>query len=300
MKRRLIVSDGQRERELLLVGTIVVGRDPACDISEDGDSLLSRRHSEFVAGPDGVIVRDLGSRNGTFVNGVKIAEGPIRPGDVVHIGHLRLRYVEGDEPVAAARAAAPAAGAVAAAGRSEDDEVTRIIQSVRPLPPAPAPAPVASAVPDEDERTVVTPRPGAAPRPAPVSSGGPAASDDERTVFVTSGSGVRAPVADVSPRQAPPLPDAPAASGPGPAPALATFVSVEVFGVAAIVFLATVVAVFLGRSELVGGGAAAGAFLKWLAAPFAIAVLAAWRASRAIVRRIGRTSTTDNEEGLGV
>ena len=47
MSRRLIVSDGRRDRELLLVGRIVVGRDPTCDIG-DGNSLLSRRHAEFV------------------------------------------------------------------------------------------------------------------------------------------------------------------------------------------------------------------------------------------------------------
>jgi predicted component of type VI protein secretion system len=294
----LIVSDGQRERELLLVGTIVVGRDPACDVSEDGDSLLSRRHTEFVAGPDGVVVRDLGSRNGTFVNGVKVAEGPIRPGDIVHIGHLRLRYVEGDEPAAAARPAARAAGAIAAASPSEDEEVTRIIQAVRPVPPAQATVPVAA---DEDDRTVVTPRPGAAPGPAPVSTGSPVASDDERTVFVTSGSGVRVSAPGPSSRPMPPAPDATSAARPGPVPSeIGTFVSVQVFGVAAMAFLAAIVGVFLGRSELFAEGASAGAFLKWLAAPIAIAVLSAWRASRLITRRIGRTLTTDNEEGLRV
>ena len=48
MSRKLIVNDGKRQRELLLVGTMVVGRDPSCDISE-ADPLLSRRHVEFVS-----------------------------------------------------------------------------------------------------------------------------------------------------------------------------------------------------------------------------------------------------------
>ena len=101
MSRKLIVNDGRRERELLLVGTMVVGRDPACDIS-DADPLLSRRHVEFIAGAKDVIVRDLGSRNGILINGVKIAQGVLRGGDVVQIGHLQLRFVEDSAPLVAA------------------------------------------------------------------------------------------------------------------------------------------------------------------------------------------------------
>ena len=51
MSRRLIISGGSRPRELVLVDTLVVGRDPACDISETNDPLLSRRHAAFTAGP---------------------------------------------------------------------------------------------------------------------------------------------------------------------------------------------------------------------------------------------------------
>ena len=50
MSRRLIVSGGSRPRELVLVGTLIVGRDPACDISETNDPLMSRRHAAFNAG----------------------------------------------------------------------------------------------------------------------------------------------------------------------------------------------------------------------------------------------------------
>lgn len=92
MKRVLVLSDGVRERELQLAGRIVVGRDPSCEVSHD-DSLLSRRHAEFVADGDVVSVRDLGSRNGVFVNGARIAEHILEPGDVVQIGPLRGRCV---------------------------------------------------------------------------------------------------------------------------------------------------------------------------------------------------------------
>ncbi len=101
MIRKLVISNGRSERELLLVGHIVIGRDPACHVSEP-DPLLSRRHAEVIAGPQGggVIVRDLNSRNGMLVNGEKAHERVLLPGDVVQLGGLQLRYVE-EQPRAA-------------------------------------------------------------------------------------------------------------------------------------------------------------------------------------------------------
>jgi pSer/pThr/pTyr-binding forkhead associated (FHA) protein len=72
---------------------MVIGRDPMCDVS-DSDPLLSRRHAEFKESASDVRVRDLGSRNGILVNGVKQAEAVLRAGDVVQIGHLQVKYVE--------------------------------------------------------------------------------------------------------------------------------------------------------------------------------------------------------------
>jgi pSer/pThr/pTyr-binding forkhead associated (FHA) protein len=94
MSRRLIVSGGSRPLELHMVGTLLVGRDPACEISEQTDPLLSRRHAAFSADRSDVVVTDLGSRNGILVNGVKTREATLRNGDVVQIGHLQVRYVD--------------------------------------------------------------------------------------------------------------------------------------------------------------------------------------------------------------
>ncbi len=107
MNRRLIVSGGSRPRELMLVGTLIVGRDPACDISETNDPLMSRRHAAFDAGARHVTVKDLGSRNGILVNGVKRSESVLDSGDVVQIGHLQVRYVNEVGPF---RDAPPAGG----------------------------------------------------------------------------------------------------------------------------------------------------------------------------------------------
>lgn len=157
MSRKLIVSDGTRERELQLVGRIVVGRDPTCDITHD-HSLLSRRHAEFVSAGELVVVRDLGSRNGVFVNGTKTAEHSLRPGDVVQIGPLRAQYVvDGvplsiapedhdtdrtsvrrppalDNPPAAAPARPlPASAAAPVLADDDDDDATRLVSARRPV-----------------------------------------------------------------------------------------------------------------------------------------------------------------------
>ena len=94
MSRRLIVTGGGRPRELVLVDTLVIGRDPACDISDINDPLLSRRHAAFVGNAGDAIVRDLGSRNGILVNGIKTPEARLRSGDVVQVGHLQVKFID--------------------------------------------------------------------------------------------------------------------------------------------------------------------------------------------------------------
>lgn len=94
MSRRLIVSGGSRPRELVLVDTLIVGRDPGCDISEHNDPLMSRRHAAFSADAKNAVVKDLGSRNGILVNGSKTSQALLRNGDVVQIGHLQVKFVD--------------------------------------------------------------------------------------------------------------------------------------------------------------------------------------------------------------
>jgi hypothetical protein len=91
--RKLIIGNGRTERELVVVGNLLIGRDPACHVSEP-DPLLSRRHAEILCSVHGVSVRDLDSRNGVLVNGEKTREQVLFSGDVVQMGHLQLRYVE--------------------------------------------------------------------------------------------------------------------------------------------------------------------------------------------------------------
>jgi pSer/pThr/pTyr-binding forkhead associated (FHA) protein len=98
VSHKLLVKDQLGEREVLLIDTVAVGRDPRCDISQ-ADPVLSRRHAEFVASGQGVIVRDLSSRNGILVNGRKMQEAVLRPGDVVQISQLAVTFLSSIDAV---------------------------------------------------------------------------------------------------------------------------------------------------------------------------------------------------------
>ena len=72
---------------------LTVGRSGQNDVAVDGDEFASARHVRFEPRRDGVWVQDLGSTNGTYVNGVRI-DGARRlaPGDVVRVGETDLRF----------------------------------------------------------------------------------------------------------------------------------------------------------------------------------------------------------------
>ncbi|MGH3442241.1 MAG: FHA domain-containing protein [Nitriliruptorales bacterium] len=72
----------------------IVGRHPDCEIFLH-DVTVSRRHSEFARGPDGFTLRDLGSLNGTYVNGQRVEERHLAGGDEVQIGRFKLLFLEG-------------------------------------------------------------------------------------------------------------------------------------------------------------------------------------------------------------
>jgi pSer/pThr/pTyr-binding forkhead associated (FHA) protein len=72
---------------------LTIGRGGQNDVSIEGDEFASARHARVEPRRDGVWVQDLGSTNGTHVNGVRI-DRPRRltDGDVVRIGETELRF----------------------------------------------------------------------------------------------------------------------------------------------------------------------------------------------------------------
>ena len=86
--------------EIPLEDGLLFGRNAAGDGSLGGDSELSREHANFQQEPGGgFLIRDLGSMNGTFVNGTRIKEAAaIRPGDVILLGASELLELAGALP----------------------------------------------------------------------------------------------------------------------------------------------------------------------------------------------------------
>lgn len=94
----IVDIDGQR---YLLTGPVtVIGRGSEADIVVD-DSGVSRRHLEIRVTPAGVVATDLGSTNGTFVEGHRIDAATLVDGNTITMGRTRLMFWtgadEGDE-----------------------------------------------------------------------------------------------------------------------------------------------------------------------------------------------------------
>ena len=73
--------------------SIVIGRSPDADLIVD-DQYASLRHARISELPDGsLVVEDLGTVNGTFLNGRSIFRPtPFRPGDVLRVGRTQIPW----------------------------------------------------------------------------------------------------------------------------------------------------------------------------------------------------------------
>ncbi|MGC9973913.1 MAG: FHA domain-containing protein [Gaiellaceae bacterium] len=81
------------ERLELTHEPLTIGRGPLNDLQLDQDDFASGRHALVDPRRDGVWVEDLGSTNGTFVNGVRLTSNRrLAPGDVLRIGETDFRY----------------------------------------------------------------------------------------------------------------------------------------------------------------------------------------------------------------
>jgi len=85
MPRLVVRSGSDVGRSCEIDGSVIVGRDPTCDLALN-DTLVSRRHVRLRGTPTGYVVEDLNSTNGIRLNGVPIRDGEMGPGDELRIG----------------------------------------------------------------------------------------------------------------------------------------------------------------------------------------------------------------------
>jgi hypothetical protein len=77
--------------------TIRIGRQPDNDIALTGDLDVSRHHAELHRNPDGSFeIIDLGTHNGTYINGERITRKMLTGQDIISIGHATFRLSDGE------------------------------------------------------------------------------------------------------------------------------------------------------------------------------------------------------------
>jgi predicted component of type VI protein secretion system len=188
---QIVIVDGPNSgREFELSGATVVGRDQSAGLVID-DPEASRRHASLSVSESGVTVEDLGSTNGTFVNGARISDArDVVGGDKLRIGTtvFELRVEEEPEP------------------EPEAAQATRI----------------GTALPDLDELQVTAPRqvPDFAKEPAEAEPAGEGTPPPPSAPPLPSAAPPPPPAAPPAPAIAPPPPAAPppATSAPPPPP----------------------------------------------------------------------------------
>ena len=91
---RFLVLDGPGRKPgetIELATATVLGRDRRSGFRLDDDEFASGRHARIEPRTDGIWIEDLGSTNGTFVNGQRVTAERLNAGDVVRVGQTELR-----------------------------------------------------------------------------------------------------------------------------------------------------------------------------------------------------------------
>jgi pSer/pThr/pTyr-binding forkhead associated (FHA) protein len=167
---QLKAMSGALSGKMFLVdGTTVLGRDPGCDIVISG-AHVSRRHAEISIRSGQLWMKDLGSSNGSFLNGKRSEESMLKHGDEVKFDAVVFKIV----------------GPSQSADSFDEADMTQFRPAVPPVAaskptpaPAPKPAPKPAVAPTPTPAPVAKPTPvpppvvkPAAPAPAPASGAG--------------------------------------------------------------------------------------------------------------------------------
>jgi predicted component of type VI protein secretion system len=171
MDYQLYVVRGRSTSEALrlLQGVTTVGRHDECQIRIKS-SQVSRRHCELFEKKGLLLIRDLGSANGTFVNGKKIeGQRVLEPGDELTIGQVKLRVAKIGEGAPQRGAPAAPAGETAVAEAigviDDNEEEFEIDFDDEPEAPTQTEAPAAAAAGPKKEAPAAPKKTEPAPDP---------------------------------------------------------------------------------------------------------------------------------------
>ena len=89
----IIGRKGYEKRIELEEEDVIVGRIPDCDIQLLVENV-SRRHARITYRNEDYCIEDLGSKNGVYVNGVKVEKCVLRKHDMIEIGGVKILFVE--------------------------------------------------------------------------------------------------------------------------------------------------------------------------------------------------------------
>ena len=93
MPRLIILTKDRSTRQVYISGRMTtIGRTPSNSLVVDRDRV-SRKHAVIDWNGQQFAIMDVGSRNGTYVNGMRVMRRPLRNGDTITIGDCNLRFL---------------------------------------------------------------------------------------------------------------------------------------------------------------------------------------------------------------
>jgi pSer/pThr/pTyr-binding forkhead associated (FHA) protein len=89
-----IVSRGEKNKVFELgEGEVIIGRGPECELRLSSKNV-SRKHARIAFHNDEYYIGDLGSTNGTYVNGIRVMKCALRKNDLIYIGGVKILFTE--------------------------------------------------------------------------------------------------------------------------------------------------------------------------------------------------------------
>lgn len=131
-KCQLVVIEGPNKGKKVTLNKNIttVGKRETNDIFL-ADKTVSRNHLEIEYAADSFLLKDLGSTNGTYLNGSKVKEAYLAPGDVIKIGNSLLEFVAFDEKVMVEPSAKESFGAMVGKSRKMR-QIFAILEKISP------------------------------------------------------------------------------------------------------------------------------------------------------------------------